>query len=178
MRAINARNQRFGRLVALRRAGKYRGVEYKWRCQCDCGNRVTVRIGALRNGHTQSCGCLNKEVTRARSIGNKFGYVHGRETQNSRIRSYKRAAKKRRFEWGLTTIAAYQLMESPCCYCGAGAPNGIDRVDNKLGYTTTNVVPCCNMCNVAKNNHSLPEFLAWVQRVHSHSILQGGENGR
>lgn len=52
--------KRFGRLVVLRQ-----GVNSKrfvtWICQCDCGLIVEVRGVSLRNGHTQSCGCLNSE---------------------------------------------------------------------------------------------------------------------
>lgn len=25
-------------------------------CKCDCGQKVTVRLGHLRSGHTESCG--------------------------------------------------------------------------------------------------------------------------
>lgn len=31
------------------------------KCQCECGNICYVSSGNLRNGHTQSCGCYNKE---------------------------------------------------------------------------------------------------------------------
>lgn len=37
------------------------GVNVQWFCQCACGNEQLVPIdGAkLRNGHTQSCGCIS-----------------------------------------------------------------------------------------------------------------------
>lgn len=34
-----------------------------WKCQCDCGNIVTVCSTNLTNGKTKSCGCLVKEVS-------------------------------------------------------------------------------------------------------------------
>lgn len=46
--------------------------------------------------------------------------------------------------------------------------NGIDRVDSSLGYTVDNVVPCCKLCNQAKNNLSKQEFVDWVKRVYDH----------
>lgn len=32
-----------------------------WNCKCTCGNEVRVRTGDLNKGHTQSCGCLQRE---------------------------------------------------------------------------------------------------------------------
>ena len=52
--------QRFGRLIALKPTTKASNRTYKWLCQCDCGNFVEVRGERLRNGATQSCGCLGK----------------------------------------------------------------------------------------------------------------------
>ena len=40
----------------------------RWRCLCDCGVEVTCQAGDLHNKHTSSCGCLRREVTRARKI--------------------------------------------------------------------------------------------------------------
>ena len=33
----------------------------KWRCRCKCGNEIDVDTRNLNSGHTQSCGCLQKE---------------------------------------------------------------------------------------------------------------------
>ena len=30
--------------------------------------------------------------------------------------------------------------------------NGIDRIDNKLGYIKGNMTPCCKICNHAKHD--------------------------
>ena len=49
-------NKRFGRLTAI----KYVGAS-KWLCKCDCGNEKIVISESLINGHTKSCGCINKE---------------------------------------------------------------------------------------------------------------------
>lgn len=54
--------KRFGRLVVLDfvemrgRLGSY------WKCKCDCGAEKIVSRNALRNGSTQSCGCLRREM--------------------------------------------------------------------------------------------------------------------
>jgi hypothetical protein len=37
------------------------GFSVSWNCICDCGGRVTVQSGNLKNGHTQSCGCISSK---------------------------------------------------------------------------------------------------------------------
>lgn len=53
--------QRFGRLIAVEFAGIAKGRSSLWRCRCACGSESVVRLTALRNGHTTSCGCLRVE---------------------------------------------------------------------------------------------------------------------
>jgi hypothetical protein len=56
---MNLTGRQFGRLVPVEYLGNHR-----WRCECSCGTRATVHRGNLRSGHTQSCGCLHREVAR------------------------------------------------------------------------------------------------------------------
>jgi hypothetical protein len=45
------------------------------------------------------------------------------------------------------------IKENKCHYCFQALPaagSSVDRVDNKLGYTENNVVPCCKRCNNLK----------------------------
>lgn len=49
---------RFGKLTVISRLGLNNHGHYMWKCQCDCGNLCQVDGTKLRNGHTQSCGCL------------------------------------------------------------------------------------------------------------------------
>ena len=32
-----------------------------FRCQCECGNVIETQLSLLRNGHTTSCGCYQKQ---------------------------------------------------------------------------------------------------------------------
>ena len=58
---INLTEERFGRLQVVERAGANAYGKPLWRCICDCGNVVSVNGHELRNGDTQSCGCLKQE---------------------------------------------------------------------------------------------------------------------
>lgn len=55
---------RFGRLTVDESEKQKRGRKVKWRAQCDCGNVLEIRADSLKNGHTQSCGCLHRDVVR------------------------------------------------------------------------------------------------------------------
>jgi hypothetical protein len=60
MRFIDLANQKFGRLRAIK---LYNGPSsrYRWVCQCSCGNTCVVISKHLTTGHTQSCGCFQRE---------------------------------------------------------------------------------------------------------------------
>jgi hypothetical protein len=48
--------------------------------------------------------------------------------------------------------------------------NGIDRIDNRLGYERANSIPCCSICNFAKNSMSYEDFIKWIGMVKKHKI--------
>lgn len=55
----------FGRLDVLGYVGRA-GMHRLWLCQCACGTVKVFRANNLLSGHTNSCGCLRREVTVAR----------------------------------------------------------------------------------------------------------------
>lgn len=58
---IDITGQRFGRLVAIKQDGFYKGRAY-WLFRCDCGNEKVIPSKDVRNGKVSSCGCLRKEL--------------------------------------------------------------------------------------------------------------------
>lgn len=65
-------NQRFGRLIVLYSTGeRAKNEQIVWLCRCDCGNLIKTRNFNLVYGHTQSCGCLQRERT------SKANFKHG-----------------------------------------------------------------------------------------------------
>lgn len=111
----------------------------------------------------------------------------GSAARNQALRACKRAARERSYEWRLTDEQVFTLFVQPCHYCGAIASNhsqhpdangsfrynGIDRVDNSLGYTPENCVACCKHCNVAKRSMSVLEFRMWIAQCYAHMKLGG-----
>ena len=54
--------QKFGRWTVLGKSDKKQG-KTSYLCKCSCGKIKTVTSDTLLNGHSLSCGCLQKEVT-------------------------------------------------------------------------------------------------------------------
>lgn len=64
--------QIFGRLTVLGLAPKPNDKDTRayWWCKCSCKQHNIVRVSgkSLRNGNTQSCGCLQKDIAREKAI--------------------------------------------------------------------------------------------------------------
>lgn len=187
MRGLDITNQTFGRLQALKRAPKpstYRDCRKAfWMCKCECGNEVVVLSEALRNGRTQSCGCLKSDKL------SKRGFIEpGLAGFKKLYRRYKQAASHRQLEFTLTEEDFRLLTSSRCFYCGCEPSqnsdladvrdismeriefgrytyNGVDRVNPDHDYTNDNCVACCAVCNRMKSDMSLLEFRDHIRMV-------------
>lgn len=79
---------RFGKLTVVG-LGERRGGYVMWRCKCDCGNEIETRTASLRNGHTQSCGCLHSDAAIGIGLQDITGQRFGRWTvlyENGRLK--------------------------------------------------------------------------------------------
>ncbi len=65
---LNLVGQQFGRLIVVCQAIRTANVKspIKWRCRCECGKEIETETGALRSGHTKSCGCLQRDIVAQR----------------------------------------------------------------------------------------------------------------
>lgn len=163
---------RYGKLVVIHKdISDKKGV--RWFCKCDCGNYKTVASRHLIGGNTQSCGC--NKIESALKRRKKDGVV----SLDHLYMSYKRRAETKGYGFSLSKEEFKDLVDKPCFYCGSppsrehkakGATsayicNGIDRVDNNLGYVVNNVVPCCKYCNIAKGSRDQISFIDWAHAV-------------
>jgi len=58
--------RQFGKLTAIKRIPASNGKGYQWLCKCECGKNVVANTGVLTTGKQKSCGCIGREVSRAR----------------------------------------------------------------------------------------------------------------
>jgi len=174
-RFIDLVGKQFERLTVLSRSEDSPWGEVQWRVLCACGVEKVVPGSALRKGRTRSCGCLWAESRKVNRL-----LEPGVRARNQIWANYIRSAQNRGLSWELTSEQFDVLTASPCHYCGVEplktyvvksgkfTYNGIDRVKNSIGYTETNVVPCCHVCNRAKSDMSYEDFVMWVQRSAAH----------
>lgn len=99
--------------------------------------------------------------------------------RNRILSTYRGNAKNKGHVFELTAGQTFALFAQDCFYCGAPPSrtsthrkhrgaftyNGIDRLDNNVGYTVDNTVPCCTECNFKKGKQHVKEFTDWVERV-------------
>jgi len=84
---------------------------------------------------------------------------------------YKKSSKKRNLIFDISIEDFTKLILLPCVYCGTEATqtpslrNGLDRVNNSLGYVLNNVVSCCFKCNQMKGKLTKEEFLNHIRRI-------------
>lgn len=78
-------------------------------------------------------------------------------------------------EFKLSFEKCSELYESDCFYCDKkpiDSLNGIDRVDNNIGYTLSNIVSCCIQCNKMKNTMTLHDFYYRCLHIYSYNSLK------
>jgi len=156
--------------------GKY----YKVECLCLCGTKKLVYKHSLTSGKSTTCGCSHKEDRTFHKPrkdikpdgGSGFSYYYS---------TYKRNAKIRNLIFKLSKEEFKVITKTKCVYCGREPSNkvkyhgkkhnsyyicnGVDRVDNNIGYIISNCVPCCKICNRAKSTLTLDEFKNWMGDV-------------
>lgn len=172
-------NKRFGKLIVSERLepGQRKNGDgfSRWRCICDCGGEKITESQNLTKGKTTHCGCV-KRPSRLRG-------EYGVSTRKRILDTYKRNAQNRNYDWEISDEEAFELFSGNCILCG-NAPstvarrdrlygeftyNGIDRIDNNLGYVKGNVQSCCKTCNIGKGTLSCEEWIEHCNRVTNHN---------
>ena len=96
-------------------------------------------------------------------------------THKRTIASIKRNARRRNLCYDLTDEYSANITDEPCFYCGEETTisrrNGIDRLNNSVGYVIENCVSCCNVCNMMKRCLDPATF---VERCRQISMCHGG----
>lgn len=185
--ATDLTGMKFGKLKVVKFLHKSKDYRDVYECLCDCTRTVKLVGKNLTSGNSSQCRyCKYYEM---RSEKGQAGF-------NRCWLNYVHNAKQRNLSFELDKEQFRELTKQNCHYCGVEprtkclpysktaykeadsfkhsvyTHNGIDRVDTKKGYSLENCITCCEMCNKAKMDNSLEDFLTWVKRI---SDFQFGE---
>jgi hypothetical protein len=169
------KDDKFGRLTIISYTDRP-GKKGEYKCECECGNITYSSTDSLKRGRSRSCGCLMKEKASDRfKLPDNLGFI------KELYRNYKSSAIRRKYDFNLDISKFRDIIESPCYYCNEkdsmGAYgfhkginyryNGVDRVNNEIGYIDGNVVACCKICNNSKSTLTNKDFKNWILKIYN-----------
>ena len=102
---------------------------------------------------------------------NKVHEINESKKQNiqTHYHTYQYSANTKNLVFELTYETFIELVSTACHYCGIVQDergfNGIDRLDSAQGYTATNCVSCCQMCNYIKGSLSAEVFVQRIEHI-------------
>ena len=156
---IDMAGRPIGRLLVIEECGRASNGEALWRCRCECGKEIVVLGSSLRNEHTTSCGCYQRErlveahtthgmcKTHLYSVWKamlrRAGATKGADEQTKRLYQ----------DRGITVCDEWLVFENFRDWAlshGYSDDLEIDRIDNDKGYCPENcrwVTPKENMNN-------------------------------
>lgn len=157
----------WGNLTAIEYVNNSKGT---WIFKCICGKLFKSKQYRVKVGRAKSCGCKRRELSREKMMNDDRFY-------RKLFSRYKTQAKNRNIKFNVTLENLKPIFDSNCFYCDVKPYqkmivngkyrvetefllyNGIDRVDNKLGYEEGNLVSCCGECNQMKMDMDLKDFI-------------------
>jgi len=86
-----------------------------------------------------------------------------RDFQGASYRDYERRARKKELSFEISLDEWSDLIAQSCTICGKDPSdthtNGIDRIDNSIGYEESNIQICCGTCNYLKRDLAMGDFV-------------------
>jgi hypothetical protein len=174
----NEIGKKYGKLTVIGESDKRTksGAMY-WKCSCECGNIKDITGTLLRNGQSRSCGCNNGGVS---NVDGAYRFLY---------KSIKSGAISRNLTFNISFETFKNIVHENCYICGESPKdihyaynrrryskgiefdisvvcNGLDRVDNSIGYELYNVKSCCFKCNRLKSDLSLNEFIEHINKIY------------
>jgi hypothetical protein len=146
-----------------------------WKVRCDnCGKEIWRQASNITRSNCQACWGMSKRK------------MDGTPALNKAFNQLKSGARHRKILVEINFDDFLKISKQDCTYCGCPPTirkgerswhitkiNGIDRVDNNLGYVPGNIVPCCWQCNQSKSNLTLEEWKSWLRKVSERTLNDG-----
>lgn len=177
----NRTGKKYGYLTFLEPVGEGgAGIGVKWRVRCDCGTEKVTDARDIVRGGTKTCGrgcAYHTKLVDAWKNNERYSKFPKEERfYRHMYKSYAKGAIEREKEWSLSFEEFNKIVNQSCVYCSSepttrqvnntkGIANGIDRVNNSIGYTPENCVTCCGVCNKMKSTLGIEVFIDRCLRI-------------
>jgi hypothetical protein len=152
-------------------------IDKKWRRKYDALWRSKNRDKIHRQAREYYLKNIDFQRKRSRDKGakeliEKGDIVRERNRRLSKtpkgiFRGYRKNAKRRGILFNISFDDFLVVFGKSCDYCGMPSL-GIDRVDNSLGYESSNIRPCCMVCNHMKRNWSKSFLIEHCKKIIKH----------
>jgi hypothetical protein len=115
--------------------------------------------------------CAERQSNWRKNNPEKVSEINNKRKVNSneKIKDVKKQAKTRNIYFENDDIEFMKdKLTLNCLYCGFKHNinlNGLDRLDNNLGYTNENTVSCCSTCNNLKKDYDLKTFFGKIKDI-------------
>lgn len=128
-------------------------------CQCSCGAMAVISGTNLRHGRTSRCNRCKLRIGDGEAA---FNHVYGYYQKNAKKRALSFELSKDEFRKITTSNCYYTNLPPSLIHKTPGCEyiyNGIDRLDNNIGYTINNSVSCNPSINRMKMGLPYSEFI-------------------
>ena len=139
---IDLTGQIFNRLTVIKEDPQRSGGHVCWLCKCSCGNPQLISIsgGHLRSGHTQSCGCVQKE--KAKKIMKEVIQPLGVKAQENDLTNQR---------FGLLTVIEFAYKKNDKKYWKCKCDCGNEAIVSGSDLVTNHTHSCgCLKCSIGE----------------------------
>jgi hypothetical protein len=88
--------------------------------------------------------------------------------------SYNKRALEKQLEFIITNDEFDMLTANNCYICGKESnsinKNGLDRINNEIGYIIDNIAACCSECNYMKKQYNYAELFDKLQLIYNNHL--------
>lgn len=153
------KGKKFNRLTVLECVGQKGRRRTMWRCICDCGNVVIVDGSHLKNGHTKSCGCYNKD--RIGNLNKKTGKTNTR-IHYVYLNMINRCNRKDSREYRLYGARGIKVCEE---WLGEHGFENFYKWAIQTGYDINAKRGECTLDRIDVNGNYEPDNCRWVSQI-------------
>lgn len=170
------KDKKIGDLLILSHIGWKKSGGYNksvWLCECVCGHTIEVWESNLKNGHTNSCGCMRHKQGKESKAYRGYG-----EISLKKFNSIKNGAAARNIEFDITIEYIWELFVKQNKQCKitkqtislnssnkVGDTASLDRIDSAKGYTEDNVQWVHKDINMMKRTYDQDYFIRLCKLV-------------